>query len=382
MKILNYILRNALRNKLRTGLTVLSIAVSLALISTLYGYIHLMDDIGEDLDQYNRLITQHAQSLTMPVPIAHVEKIRKMDGVTEAIPFCWFGGIYSDEKIPFPQFATDPERLFTIYGGYEIPEDQLRAWRQDRTGCVAGRKVAEQRGWKVGDRIRIHSTIYDVTLDMTLSGIYEGLDETNLFYHWDYFDELLEARFGGSVGNAGTIVILAENSAVVPQIMDEVDGRFANSEFPTRTLTEKAFQQGFIDMMGNVKGFIRNIGLAVIFTLILVAANTMAMSIRERGTEVAVLKAIGFRRGQILTMVLGEAVVISALGGFIGVIGVKFLLQVVDISQYMFMPFFYIPAYTVGVAMLAAAGIGLLSGVVPAWRAAYIPVVDGLRQVG
>lgn len=382
MKILSYILRNALRNRLRTGLTVLSIAVSLALISTLFGYIHLMDDIGEDLDQYNRLVAQHAQSLTMPVPIAHVDKIRKMDGVAEAVPLCWFGGVYADEKIPFAQFATDAERLFTVYPEYTIPDEQLRAWQEDRTGCIAGRRAAEKRGWQVGDRIRIKSTIYDVTLDMTLRGICEGLDETNLFYHWDYFDELLEARFGRRIGNAGVIVILAENAAVVPQVMEEVDERFANSEFPTRTLTEKAFQQGFMDMLGNVKGFIRNIGLAVIFTLVLVAANTMAMSIRERVTEVAVLKAIGFRRGQVLAMVLGEAIVISAVGGLLGIVGVKILFEYVDISQVMFMPFFYIPAYTVWLGMLAAGAIGFLSGVVPAWRAASLKVVDGLRQVG
>jgi putative ABC transport system permease protein len=381
MKLLVYVLRNALRNRMRTILTVLSIGVSLALMSVLYGYTHLMDDLGEDLDQYNRLWVQHAQSLTMPVPIAHVDKVRAMEGIVEATPMDWFGGIYGDEKIPFAQFATDPERFFTVFTNYHVPEDQLRAWQADKMGCLAGRKAAEQRGWKTGDRIVIKGVIYPVDLQLTLHGLYEGLDETMLLFHWEHLDELLKAELG-EWGNAGAIVILAESAAVLPQIMEEVDGRFANSEFPTRTMTEKAFNQMFVDMMGNVKGFIRNVGLAVVFTLVLVAANTMAMSIRERVTEVAVLKALGFQRGRLLAMVLGEAIFIASLGGLLGVMGTKLLLQVVDISAYLFMPFFYIPWYTVLGGMGIAAAIGLGSGAVPAWRAASLPVADGLRRVG
>ena len=382
MKLFTYIIRNALRNKMRTLLTIMSIAVSLALMSTLYGYIRLMDEIGEEMDQYNRLIVQHAQSLTMPVPIAHVDKIRKMDGVVDAIPMTWYGGVYGDEKIFFAQFGTDPERFFNVYSEYRLPEDQIQAWREDRTGCIAGRKAAEMRGWRIGDRIPLKGVIYPVDLQLTLRGIYEGLDETMVLFQWDYLDELLETRFGRNIGNAGSIAIQAEGPGVLAQIMEEVDARFESSNFPTRTLTEKAFNQGFMDMMGNVKGFIRNIGLAVIFTLVLVAGNTMAMSIRERVREVAVLKAIGFQRGQILTMILGEAILISALGGLLGVLGTKFLLQAVDISQFLFMPFFYIPNYTVLMGMGIAALIGFASGVVPAWRASSIRVVDGLRQVG
>ena len=365
MKLLPYLLRNALRNRMRTLLTVLSIGISLALMSTLYGYIDLMDDLGEELEGTHRLAVQHAQSLTMPVPIAHLDKIRRMDGVVEAVQMNWFGGLHADEKIPFPQFGTDPHRWFEVFPDYHIDPQELRAWQEDRTGCVAGRKAAEQRGWKVGDRIPIQGIIYPVDLQLTLRGTYSGLDETMLHFHWEYLDEQLKATAPTRGGNAGTIWILAENAAVLPQIMEEVDDRFASSEFPTRTMTEKAFNQMFVDMMGNVKGFIRNIGLAVIFTLVLVAANTMAMSIRERVREVAVLKALGFQRGQVLFLVLGEAVLISMLGGALGVLGTKVLLEFVDISRFLFVPFF-----------------GLASGVVPAWRAASVRVVDGLRQVG
>ncbi len=385
MRLLPYVLRNALRNRRRTILTILSIAVSLALMSTLYGYLHLMDQISESADQYNRLWVQHAQSLTMPVPIAHVDKIRRIEGVKEAVQMSWFGGIYGDEKIPFPQFGTDPERFFRVYSEYSIPEDQLRAWRDDRTGCIAGRKAAADRGWTIGDRIPIKGVIYPVDLQLTLRGIYDGGeegDESFVMFHWEYRDEALEGKFGRRVGNAGTIAIKGESAAALPQIQEEVDGMFASSEFPTRTMTERAFNQMFLDMMGNVKGFIRNIGLAVIFTLILVAANTMAMSIRERVTEVAVLKALGFGRGQVLGMVLGEAVLIAALGGLLGVVGTKFLLQVFDISSLVMMPYFHIPWYTVLTGMLIAASIGLASGLVPAWRAASIRVVDGLRKIG
>jgi putative ABC transport system permease protein len=382
MRLLSYVLRNARRNRTRTLLTILSIGFSLALMATLVGYVHLMDDIGEDLEQYNRLVTQHAQALTMPVPIAHVERVRQVEGVVDAVPMSWFGGLYADEKIPFPQFGTDPERFFTVYADYQLPADQLRAWQEDRTGCIAGRKAVEQRGWQIGERIPIKGVIYPVSLQLTLRGVYSGLDETMLMFHWDYLDELLEAELGQDIGNAGTISILGRSAADLPGIMEAVDERFASSDFPTRTMTEKAFNQMFVDMLGNVKGFIRNIGLAVMFTLVLVAANTMAMSIRERVTEVAVLKAIGFTRGKILFLVLGEAVVIAVLGGLLGVVGAKLLFDVVDISRFVFMPFFHIPVSTIGVGMLVAAGIGLASGAVPAWRAASTRVVDGLRQVG
>lgn len=382
MKMFVYILRNARRNRMRTLLTVLSIAVSLALISTLYGYIHLMDEIGKESEQYHRLVVQHAQSLTMPVPISHVDKIRKMDGVKEAVQLTWYGGFFGDEKVPFAQFGTDPLRVFNVLTEFHLPEDQLRAWQKDRTGCIAGRRAAEKRGWKIGDRIPLKGVIYPVDLQLTLRGIYDAEDSSGLMFQWDYFDELLEAHFGRNIGNAGTIFILGENQEVLPRIMAAVDHRFANSAWPTRTMTEKAFNQMFLDMMGNVKGFIRNIGLAVIFTLVLVAGNTMAMSIRERVTEVSVLKAVGFQRGRILTMVLGEAILISAIGGALGVLGAKALFHSFDISGFLFLPFFYIPWYTVLVGIMVAAGIGLASGAVPAWRAASIRVVDGLRRVG
>lgn len=382
MKMFVYIFRNARRNRMRTLLTVMSIAVSLALISTLYGYIHLMDEIGKESEQYHRLVVQHAQSLTMPVPISHLDKIRKMDGVKEAVQLTWYGGFYGDEKVPFAQFGTDPLRVFNVLTEYRLPADQLRAWQKDRTGCVAGRRAAEKRGWKIGDRIPLKGVIYPVDLQLTLRGIYDAEDSSGLMFQWDYFDELLEAHFGRSIGNAGTIFILGESQEVLPGIMDAVDERFASSAWPTRTMTEKAFNQMFLDMMGNVKGFIRNIGMAVIFTLVLVAGNTMAMSIRERVTEISVLKAVGFQRGRILAMVLGEAVLISAVGGALGVLGAKALFHSFDISGFLFLPFFYIPWYTVLVGITVAAGIGLASGAVPAWRAASIRVVDGLRRVG
>jgi putative ABC transport system permease protein len=381
MKLLPYIFKNALRNKMRSALTILSIAVSLALMATLYSYTYIMDAIGQDSVQYDRLVVQHAQSLTMPLPIAHLDRIRGMDGVVEAMQMSWFGGQYADETIPFPQFGTDPERILDVFSEYSIPEDQLRAWQEDRTGVVAGRKAAERRGWQIGDRIPIKGVLHPVDLQLTLHGIYEGDDETMIWFHWEYLDELLQAEMGASIGNAGTIWIKGESRAVLPQIMEEVDGRFASSEYPTRTMSEKAFNQMFLDMMGNVKAFIRNIGLAVVFTLVLVASNTMAMSIRERVTEVAVLKALGFQRGQILSVILGEAVLISSLGGVVGVLGAKALFSVFDLSTVILMPFFYVPWYTAVMGLVVAALIGLVSGIVPSWKAASLSVVDGLRKV-
>jgi len=386
MKFLPYVLRNVLRNKLRTLFTCMSIAVSLFLLALLYGYIEVQDELAAQSVNYNRLGVVHANGLTFSLPIAHVDKVRGMPGVKAATPLAWFGGVYKDDKLPFAQFATDPQIIMQVFDELTLPDEQLRAWQGNRAGCVAGRRLAEKKGWKIGERVPIKGAIYPVDLNLTLEGIYDGPDTSDremLWFQWTYMDELLKQSRSAQAGDAGTVWVKGESAAVLPELMRRIDERFASSDAPTRTMTEQAFQQMFTEMVGNVQAFIRNTALAVVFSLVCVAANAMAMSLRERTREVAVLRAIGFSRQLVMSLVLSEAVAIAFLGGLLGVMGAKLLFGVGNLGSLIlpFFPVFYIPWSTTIFLLAVAAAIGLVSGIVPAWRAARLSVVDGLRKV-
>jgi len=386
MKFLPYILRNVQRNKLRSIFTGLSIAVSLFLVTVLYAYVNMQDEMGEESKKYARVVCTAKQGLTFPVPIAHVDKVKGMEGVKTVVPLAWFGGKYKDDKIPFAQFATDPDHCFEVFSEFTVPPDQLSNFQKDRTGCVVGEKIARKREWKVGDKIVLKGDIYPVNLELTIDGIYtgpSGSDLEMLFYDYTYLDELLKQSRSQMAGNAGTMFIKAQTPEMMPDLMQRINARFANSEAPVRAMTEQAFRQMFTEMLGNIRVFIRNIAIIVVAALVCVAGNAMAMSLRERTREVAVLKAIGFSRFIVLTLVLVEAIVIAVLGGFIGVMSARLLFQLSDLSMVGIPGFstFYVPVSTMIFSMLLAAAIGLASGIIPAWRAAQVSVVDGLRKV-
>ncbi len=384
MKSLKYIWRNVTRNKLRTSLTILSVGFSLALMTVLHGYLAMQDVWGNEAKKYNRIVVLNIQGFSGLLPIACVDTVRKFDGVRAAVPYAWYGGDYEAERMPFAQFATDPQQLFQVWEEYSIDPAQLSAWQKERQGCVADRQLAEKRGWKIGDRIRIKGTFYTFDLDLQLCGVFDAPQYTDtILFHWTYLDEGLKQMKARGTGNAGTIFAKVEKAEAIPEVIQAIDARFASSQNPTRTQTEAAFAQMFSDMLGNVKGYIRNIGLAVVFSLSLVAGNAMAMSMRERTTEVAVLKAIGFRRGRVLQLILGESCAISLLGGFIGVgLGCGFLQALHSINS-QFFPFNITDMLGPWLAALIAVsgGIGIASGIVPAIRAAQLSVVDGLRRV-
>jgi putative ABC transport system permease protein len=319
------------------------------------------------------------------VPIAHVDKVRRLDGVAAATPFGWFGGNYKGQQMPFAQFSVDPDSLFDVFAEYNIPDEQLEAFQNDRLGCVAHQGLAKQMGWKIGDRVPLQGTIYPVDLDLKLVGIYEGPGNTgSLFFSWDYLDEQLQAGAGFG-GNAGSIYLKCKVSDEVAIVSEEIDAMFVNSENSTRTRTEAAFQRMFADMLGDVQTYIRYISAAVVFALALVAATAMSMSMRERTTEVAVLKAIGFTKTRVLAMVLGESTMIAVLGGLLGIAGGLGALHLVS-SVPATAALFPIPVsgligpWLAGLALVAA-GIGFASGFVPAVLASRLSVVDGLRRV-
>ncbi|HEY2840274.1 MAG TPA: FtsX-like permease family protein, partial [Pirellulales bacterium] len=325
------------------------------------------------------------QGLTFPVPIAHLEKVRSVSGVEAAVPFSWFGGRYQDEKIPFGQFATDPQGIMTVFSEYSVDEKSLKAFQSDRGGCLVGAGAAEKRNWKVGDHIVLKGDIYPVSLELTIDGIFDGpkTDQLqSLWFHFTYLDELLKKERSRLAGNAGTIFVKAKSPEAMGDLMDEIKYKFQNTDAPVRAVTEQAFRQMFSEMIGNVKDYIRNVALAVVISLMLVAGNAMAMSMRERTREVAVLKAIGFTRFIVLVLVLVEAVLIAMAGGVVGVLGARLLFATFDVFRGIpGLSAFYIPWSTVIFGMALSAMIGFCSGVIPAWRAAQVSVVDGLRKV-
>jgi putative ABC transport system permease protein len=385
MKYLPLILRNVTRNKIRSIFTGSSIAVSLFLVVMLYSFLSVQDEMTEATKVYNRLIVMNVQGLTGNLPIAYVDRIRRIPGVKAATPFSWFGGKYRDEVITFGQFGVDPVAVAEVYPDYEIPPDQLKAWQEDKTGCIVGSVIARNKGWKIGDKIPLKGDIYPVNLEFTVRGIYDGPSSTDremLWFHFNYLDESLKKVSEDLAGNAGIVVLEAASANAMSELTKTIDTTFASSDAPVRAMTEKQFQQSFMEMMGNVKGFIKYTSIAIIVALLCVAGNTMAMSLRERTREIALFKAIGFPQGTILGLFLAEAVAIGLLGGIMGAGGAKLLFATVDFSKMVpGLGWLYVPWSTTLWGIALATGIGFVSGIIPAYRAANLSVIEGLRKV-
>jgi putative ABC transport system permease protein len=385
MKFIPLIIRNVLRNKIRTLFTGSSIAMSLFLVVLLYSFLTIQDDIAASAAGYNRIVATHVNGLTGNVPIAYVDRIRALSGVRTATPFSWFGGKYREETIPFAQFGVDANYIMDLLEELKLPAEQLQAWKDDKTGCVVGSLLAKNKGWKIGDKIPLKGDIYPVDLELTVRGIYDGASTTDreqLWFHFEYMDEALKAKQQASAGNAGIVFIRAQSASAMPELMRTIDKTFANSDAPVRAMTEKEFVASFMEMIGNVQMFIRVISGAVVFALLFVAGNGMAMALRERTREIAVLKAIGFGRAKVLGLCLTESTLIALLGGLAGGLGARFMFQFVDFSRFLTgLGTFYVPWIVAFWAVVLGGCVGLVSGIIPAWRAANLSVVDGLRRV-
>jgi putative ABC transport system permease protein len=320
--------------------------------------------------------------LTFSLPGFYREKIRALPGVLAIVPNSWFGGLYKDDKPEnfFAQFGTDPDEFPKVYPEMEIPADQLAAWQRDRAGVIVNDELAQKHGWKLGDRIVLMGTIYPVNLELTIRGIYHWPSaNTTVYFNAKYVEEAV-ASFKGQ---AGTFSIMSASPDDVAKIASAVDDMFRNSPQPTKTESEKAFGLTFVNMLGNVKAFILSICLAVVFTTLLVSANTMAMSIRERTREVAVLKTLGFERGTILGLFVGEAVALSIAGG---VFGCGFAWLLLTLMKKGPMGFFLaqmkVTPGTLVIALLVAALVGFFSSLFPSYKAARVEIVEGLRHIG
>ena len=383
MTLTRFVTKSAFRNKRRSVLTVVSITFSLVLLTLMMTVWHSWYVDKGSSESAQRLITRHRVSLTQALPIYYREKMRAVPGVVAVSPTQWFGGLYKDEKPEnfFAQFATDPDEIFKVVTDFKIPDDQLAAWQHDQAGAVVDSELAKKFGWKIGDRIIVKGTIFPVNLELNIRGIFTAPQPTiTLYFNRKYLDEAVPSFKGQS----GTFNILADSPENVPKVAAAVDAMFRNSPQPTKTESEKAFQLSFINSIGNVKAFILSICMAVVFATLLVSANTMAMSIRERTREVAVLKTLGFTRQTILGLYIGESVTVSLIGGVLGCLFAVGLVWVMAHAPGM--GFFFVgikvTLSTYVLAIVVSALVGLLSAIVPAYHAAKIGIVEGLRYVG
>jgi putative ABC transport system permease protein len=383
LTLARFITKNAFRNRRRSLLTVLSIAFSLLLL-TLMMTIWRAFFIDQGSSQSaQRLITRHKVSLVFYMPGYYRERIRALPGVTHVVNQGWFGGQYKDDRPEnfFAQFSTDPEEHLDVYPEFELPPEQVEAWKRDRAGCIVDSKLAERHKWNLGDRIFIKGTIFPVDLELTIRGVFSAPQPTeSLYFNTAY----LEEAYPEVKGLAGFYGVMADSAEAVPRVAREIDEAFRNSPQATKTESERAFQLGWIAMLGNVKAFILSISLAVVFATLLVSANTIAMSIRERTREVAVLKTLGFTTATVLLLFIGEAVALTLAGGILGATAASGLIRLMAESAQMgmFMSGISITAPTILAALAVAATVGLLSSVVPAYNAARRNIVEGLRHIG
>jgi putative ABC transport system permease protein len=380
MKFLRLVVRNTLRNRRRTILTILSISMSLFLISTLRTLLAALESPPMTPDSAMRVVTRHQTSLANMMPISYRERIRQVPGVEKVIASQWFGGVYKDPANFFAQFAVDAESFFDVMTEAKTSPPEMQGFIRERTGALAGVNLAERYGWRIGDRVTLEGTIFPFNVETIITGLVTGGGTENVFYfHWDYFNELFNAP-----NLAGTFTIKARSADEIPAIVDTVDAMFSNSTAPTKTETEQAFVLGFMSMWGNVRTLVVSISTVVLFTIILVAANTMAMSIRERTGEIAILKTLGFSPGLIMGMMVAESAFISVAGGLLGSLGARYLFGSIDLVELTmgFLPVFNVSWDTILLATGISLVVAFASTALPAWNASRLAIADAVRRRG
>lgn len=380
MKYGSLVWANLFRKKLRLILTIGSFAVALML----FGFLAVVKEAfsgGVDIAGADRLVVINRTSIIQPLPLAHMDKMLRIPGVKSVTHANWFGGVYQEERNFFPQFAIDVTTWRQMYPEFKLPDEQWNNFVKDRQGAIAGAATAKRFGWKVGDRIPIKGTFLPGVWEFNLDGIYHGTrqadDETQFWFQWDLFEEKVPERFKGNVGWYTVKIDTPDNSL---RVAKAIDAEFSNSPYETRTETEKAFAAGWVKQFGNIQFLILTIGSVVFFTLLLVTGNTMAIAVRERTNELAVLKAVGYSDRFVLLLVLAESLVVAVVGGTLGLSLAKLLTLLGDPTHGL-LPFFYLPASAMVIGLLAALAVGIASGILPAIGAMRMRVVDALRRV-
>ncbi|MGA8808872.1 MAG: ABC transporter permease [Thermoanaerobaculia bacterium] len=379
MKFAKLIRRNLFRNKLRTILTMMLLAVIFFFVATLLAILDNFENFSNAGEGANRLVVQSAISLANLLPYAHEQKIRAIPGVVDTAKLQWIGAYYKEKSNFFANFAVDVDKFPTVFDDYKVSPQDLAAFQGDRRGALVGVDLMKRFNWKVGDRITLKRQIFPFDPELTIRGTYiHPVQTTSVFFPMEYFQQSI-----GNQGQVGTFWVKVRDPKQMAAISQQIDAMFKNSDYPTETFTEKEFQQNFMSMMGNVKLLFTAVSTCAIFMVVLLAAITMSMSARERVTEIAVLKAIGFEQRLVLAIMLSEFVLLTVIGGAIGSYGAHFLFIAVDAGKMTqgFLQNLGVHAKTLAICMSAAVGIGLIAGGLPALRASNLRVVDGLRRV-
>ena len=383
MKFSRLILANLFRKKVRLMLTLGSFAVALFL----FAFLAVIRDAfgrGADVAGADRLVIINRVSIIQPLPLSYRDKILRIPGVKAITHNNWFGGVYQEEKNFFPQFVIDVENQRKVIPELIVPDDQWTNFLQDRQGAIAGASLAKRFGWKIGDHIPIKNALFGgaATWDFNIDGIYHGKrpqdDESQFWFQWDYFQERMPQSFKG---NAGWYVLKLDNPDDAPRVAKAIDEMFANSPYETKTDTESAFAANWVKQFGNIEFLILSIGAVVFFTLLLVTGNTMAISVRERTAELAVLKAIGFSDRSVLFFVLGEAVMIALFGGLLGLALAVLAVPLLATALNGLLPNLILSYTVLASGLVFALLVGAASGLLPGIGAMRLRVVDALRRV-
>lgn len=382
MRFSGIIFANLLRKKVRLLLTIGSFAVALFLFAFL-GVVRDAFGRGADVAGADRLVIINRTSIINTIPLSYRDQILRVPGVRYVTHNNWFGGTYQDEKNFFPQFVIDPENQRAVFPEFIVPDDQWNAFLKDRQGAVVGARTMERFHWKVGDRIPIKTTIWGGgSWEFNIDGVYHGKqpqdDETQFWLQWDYFEERIPERIKGQVG---WYVLRVNNPDESPRIAKRIDEQFANSPYETRTETESAFAAGWVKQFGNIRFLIVTIGAVVFFTLLLVTGNTMAIAVRERTPELAVLKAIGFSDRSVLVFVLGESLAISLIGGLVGLFLAVLAVPVLSQALSGMLPRLLLSPTLLAFGLGTALTVGIVSGALPGIAAMRMRVVNALRRV-
>ncbi|MDD1536329.1 MULTISPECIES: ABC transporter permease [unclassified Bradyrhizobium] len=382
---LTLVARNVLRHRLRTSLTLVGLIVAILAFGVLQTVVKTWY-AGVDGAVPSRLLTRNAVSFTLPLPKSYQKRISAVEGVRRVTHLSWFGGVYKDSKNFFPQFAIDAASYLDMFPELLVPDQVRRAFLSERRGAIVGRKLAKRYGFKPGDVIQLRGTIFPGNWEFVICGVFDGrdpkTDTSQLFFRWDYLNETLRVRSKAQADQVGVFavdVVSLDSVADVSQAIDEV---FRNSLAETLTETERAFQIGFVKQTEAILISIRVVSFVVIFIILAVMANTMAMTARERLREYATLKAIGFSPGYVARLILGESVLIALIGGAIGIaLTPPVAARLAELSATLF-PTLFVSVNTVILQALAALVVGILAALLPMRRAARVRIVDGLRALG
>ena len=386
MFFLKLVARNAFRARLRTALTVLGLVIALAAFGLLQTVVQAWY-AGADAASPTRLVTRNSISLVFPLPIYYRDRIRAIDGVRSVAVSSWFGGVWRDERSFFAQFAVDSPTYFAMYPEFVFKPDEWADFLRDRRGAAVGRQLANLYGFKVGDRLPLRGTIYPGNHEFTIRAIYEGRDPgtitRQMYFHYEYLNEYLQQRFPRGANNVGVFVVDVNDPAKVADVARAIDAEFANSLAETLTETEKAFQLSFVAMVETIVQVISGVSYIVIVIILAVAANTMAMTARERLSEYATLKALGFGPPFVARLILAESLFIAVVGGAIAILLTPPIAEAFfnSVGRTLFVRFRVEPS-TFVMQAAAALAVGVLAALVPMVRSARVRIVEGLRHVG